>query len=344
MARRPRRSPPSYPAAVERSYADQCEAAVTAAWGSSSARIARAFARLEAQRADADDKTHRTLPGVLSEVLAGIEMEFGRRMSRRAPLLPMRPGRSAADYGRQATEEYLGAVVAVRPLEAEPWLQPALDAWTASNVELIQNLAPRHMRDVEDLVTQAWTSGRRAEWLSRELEGRLGISERRARLIARDQIGKLNGALQMIRQSSYGVRGYIWRSSLDERVRQVHAERDGERFDWGTPPPDGHPGMPVQCRCVPEPDIDDQLAELEALGESEWVPGPPDAELLEQAVRDLGEWAPDPSQVEEWVQTAVAGVSALQDPVAMRGEERRAPQPRTVRDPRKPRVTRRATR
>ena len=260
------------------------------------------------------DASGRTVPGILSEVLSGIGLEYGRRLSRRAKLLPMTPGRGVANHAARTVDGQLGAVIGIRPVDDEPWLGPVIDAWTQSNVALIGGVGPRHMAGVEQLVREAWDTGKRAEWLARELEGRLGISERRAMLIARDQVGKLNGALQMLRQSSYGVAGYIWATSLDERVRQLHADRDGEKFLWANPPEDGHPGMPIQCRCVPEPDIEDQLAELERLGEEELVMGPPDEELLAGAVRDLGQWAPNPADVNDWVAAAVAGVRAFQAP------------------------------
>ena len=98
-----------------------------------------------------------------------------------------------------------------------------------------------------------------AEEIAGELEDSYGVSARRAALIARDQIGKLNGEIARERQTELGIRRYKWRSSSDERVRPEHADRDGQIFEWSDPPPDGHPGQPVQCRCWAEPLIDDLL-------------------------------------------------------------------------------------
>jgi SPP1 gp7 family putative phage head morphogenesis protein len=347
MATRRRRQRPKYPATAERRYAEAAADVVRSSWSGLGERLVRGYARAIASRIDADDHgddsppdTHRTIPGTLSELIGGIGAEYGRRLAKRGELLPMVHGRSAADYGAQTFEQELGAIIGIQPLDEEPWLTPALEAWNASNVQLIKNLAPRHMADVEDLVAETWRSGKRAEDLARDLQARLGISERRAMLIARDQIGKLNGQLQMVRQASYGVDGYIWRTSLDERVRQVHADREGERFGWGDPPPDGHPGMPIQCRCVAEPDIDAQLAELERLGEETLVQGLPEEALIDDSIRALAEYAPDPADVDAWVRTAVEGVRALQDDEAAERERNEAAARALQRFPRAPRTGR----
>jgi len=76
----------------------------------------------------------------------------------------------------------------------------------------------------------------------------------KARRIARDQVSKLNANLNEIRQVDAGVTSYIWRTAQDERVRDSHAEKDGEIFEWDAPPADtGHPGDDIQCRCYAEP-------------------------------------------------------------------------------------------
>ncbi len=97
----------------------------------------------------------------------------------------------------------------------------------------------------------------RVEDLADLLQGRTGVAESRAMLIARDQTTKLNGALNEIRQTEAGVTSYTWSTSLDERVRDEHSEREGEVFDWDSPPEDGHPGEPIQCRCVAIPVVEE---------------------------------------------------------------------------------------
>jgi SPP1 gp7 family putative phage head morphogenesis protein len=65
------------------------------------------------------------------------------------------------------------------------------------------------------------------------------------------------------RQTELGVKQYTWRTSLDERVRPEHQEREGEVFSWAKPPKDGHPGQPINCRCTADPDLSAILDDLE---------------------------------------------------------------------------------
>ncbi len=47
-------------------------------------------------------------------------------------------------------------------------------------------------------------------------------------------------------------KAYKWRTQKDNRVRKEHMEREGKVFNWDTPPFDGHPGEPYNCRCWAE--------------------------------------------------------------------------------------------
>lgn len=85
---------------------------------------------------------------------------------------------------------------------------------------------------------------------------RTEISEKRAVLIGADQVGKLNSQMTQYLQQKDGVKEYIWRTMRDSRVRPTHRARDGQLFRWDSPPPDGHPGWPIRCRCVADPVFD----------------------------------------------------------------------------------------
>jgi SPP1 gp7 family putative phage head morphogenesis protein len=88
-----------------------------------------------------------------------------------------------------------------------------------------------------------------------------GFARSRAKLIARDQTSKFNGSLNRIRQQQAGITEYRWSTSHDERVRgnpdgkypnarPSHWAREDKVFAWDKPPSDGHPGEPINCRCV----------------------------------------------------------------------------------------------
>ncbi|MFH4293788.1 minor capsid protein, partial [Acinetobacter baumannii] len=82
----------------------------------------------------------------------------------------------------------------------------------------------------------------------------LGLStDYRARLIASDQMGKINGQINQARQLSMGVETYTWQTAKDERVRPDHQYKQGKTFRWDSPPDGGHPGQPIRCRCTALP-------------------------------------------------------------------------------------------
>jgi SPP1 gp7 family putative phage head morphogenesis protein len=96
----------------------------------------------------------------------------------------------------------------------------------------------------------------RYEGLADEIKAIGDVTDSRAKLIARDQTSKMNGAMTMLRQTSLGISRYIWQTAGDERVREEHADLDGQAFAWDAPPSEGNPGEPVNCRCVAIPVID----------------------------------------------------------------------------------------
>jgi SPP1 gp7 family putative phage head morphogenesis protein len=126
--------------------------------------------------------------------------------------------------------------------------------WIAQNTDLITTLGRGSIERVREIITQ--TRGLRVEAIRDRLEGMTRNTRARAALIARDQTLKLAGQLQEERQSRAGITHYIWLTSRDERVRERHAELDGERFAWNDPPVTNdagdrnHPGGDYQCRCT----------------------------------------------------------------------------------------------
>lgn len=59
----------------------------------------------------------------------------------------------------------------------------------------------------------------------------------------------LFGYLNQAQQAAMGIEYYVWNTQHDARVREGHAERDGEIFRWDDPPEGGHPSQDFGCRC-----------------------------------------------------------------------------------------------
>lgn len=145
-----------------------------------------------------------------------------------------------------------------------PGVQTTLQQAVANNVDLIKTIPQKYIEGVRLVLQKTLVGEFELHSLRRALANIEGVTERRARFIARDQTHKLVSALAQSRQQSIGVEEYIWRTSGDTNVRPSHAEKDGKTFRWDTPPDDtGHPGEDYGCRCTAEPKLDDLLTALE---------------------------------------------------------------------------------
>lgn len=160
-------------------------------------------------------------------------------------------------HNRNQLRRQVRAALGADVLATDTGVAALIDGFVAENVGLIKTLPQSVFREVETTVTRGLTSGTNTRDLTKQIQGRFGVARNRARLIARDQIGKLNGQINARRQQNMGVTHFIWRTSQDERVRDDHEAIDGERFSYktGGAPGEGLPGQPIQCRCYAEPDF-----------------------------------------------------------------------------------------
>lgn len=121
------------------------------------------------------------------------------------------------------------------------------------NAGLIKGLGTDAVKRVQETVTTALINGTPVKQLQAELTKQLRISDRRAQLIAQDQMAKLNADLNRIRHEQAGVVEYKWVTSRDERVRERHRALEGKIYKYGEPTgAEGGlaPGQPVRCRCI----------------------------------------------------------------------------------------------
>ena len=209
-----------------------------------------ATVRRRAQRADSYE-------AVLNEV-AGTPLSTGVRQA--ASEMP------AARLGQVFTSQRRRFIASVQPilgplfdpvagdLQARLFLQQSI----RRNVDYVTNIPIDLRRRMVQDITRLSEEGIFFEQiqLNRELRKTHGFGRYRARLIARDQVGKLYGGLNERRQLAAGIEDYVWQTRQDERVRPSHVANNGKRFSWRSPPPTGHPGTAVQCRCLAVPIVE----------------------------------------------------------------------------------------
>lgn len=176
---------------------------------------------------------------------------------------------SASTFQRDQLEEQTRATLGIDlTAGTDNQIPGMIDDFVGENVTLIRSLATNTLGEVNKIVARGFTDGSRHEDVAKELQARFGIAERQARLIARDQIGKLAGQVNAARQQAMGVRRFTWRTVKDERVREEHQVLEGQVFEYDDPPAEGLPGEPINCRCYAEPVFDDVLEELAGPDES----------------------------------------------------------------------------
>lgn len=184
------------------------------------------------------------------------------------------------------------------------WWNDLKPAWEERNYDLIKSVANDYIGRVNDITEKAVTHSWNYKQLTDEIkklgpdvykdsEGkkRPGFMEYKSRLIARDQIGKLNGLISQSEQEEIGLQMYEWDTAGDERVRgksgghfpkasPSHWAMQDKLCRWDNPEvysidggatwiprtadmPYEHPGMAIQCRCVALPYWRDIISDIE---------------------------------------------------------------------------------
>ena len=172
-------------------------------------------------------------------------------------MLRIAPG--VNQYNKDQWRRLVRSQYGVNPINEDPEkFMAKLGVWSRNNALFINDIPSKMSKQIADATRDALVKGTNLQDTTNAIYDimfeRTDVGDSRARLIARDQVSKLNGDLTRDRQLDLGVEGYIWRTVGDERVRDTHSDNDGKFFSWDNPPAEtGHPGEDFQCRCWAEP-------------------------------------------------------------------------------------------
>lgn len=188
-----------------------------------------------------------------------------RRDSTREEAAAGRAAKGVSDFGRAqiARQSKAALGVDISPLIADPTLRARVEGFVHENAALVTALEGKTVDELEKLIVGAFIKGQRAEDLAGQIAERFAIAERHARIIARDQIGKLHSGLTKERHVELGIVQFRWLTMRDSRVRPRHRDREGRVFRYDNA--GIMPGEEVCCRCQQEPLFADILAELDGL-------------------------------------------------------------------------------
>jgi uncharacterized protein with gpF-like domain len=120
-------------------------------------------------------------------------------------------------------------------------MQNYLEASTAENVNLIKSIPADYFRKVESLVLGGMKEGLAPTVIAKQIQQETGVTARRAKLIARDQISQLNADLTEYRQAAAGIEFY---KSLDADDQRVSGNPGGK-----------YPNAKISCYGIARQDI-----------------------------------------------------------------------------------------
>ena len=206
----------------------------------------------------------------------------------------------AKEFGDKEFQKTIEKGIHVSPPVASEWWDDMKTSWAENNYTLIVSNAKNYVSKINTLTEQAIVNGWTGKKLKEEIKNATqGLSDKHCKLLARDQMGKLNGQIAQGQMQELGLEMYVWSTSADDRVRDSHAVMEGLlcRYDdasvcsydsgktWVKRPSGAvelHPGQDIQCRCVALAFYPELTAEVKNTSLSEQTEGLPDVQDLLQ--------------------------------------------------------------
>lgn len=145
-------------------------------------------------------------------------------------------------------------------------LKESMTASIAENVSLIKSIPQQFHRQIEGVVMRSMQSGGNGiNDVIKGLERYKGVTSRRAKNIARDQVRKVTADCNNFRAQSVGIKKFEWvHSGANKESRPYHKNvLNGQIFRYDDPPildPNtgerGLPGRLCNCACFARPIVD----------------------------------------------------------------------------------------
>lgn len=186
---------------------------------------------------------------------------------------------TAIDEFRKSVKDALGVDIR-KDYYMGDFYQKEMEVWVGENTDLIKTISHDMLNDMRADVSEGYIEGLRSEEIAERIQHDYNVTQAKAKMLARDQVAKLNGKITRAQQEDAGVTEYIWRTVGDERVRPGHDRLNGKKFKWDDPPEiyewaskkDGggwkdtgrrcNPMEDYNCRCIALPVFDAETINL----------------------------------------------------------------------------------
>lgn len=136
----------------------------------------------------------------------------------------------------------------------------------SNNMKLfIKDWTEKEIKKLRKQVEENAIKGKRYENLVKDIQSSYGVSQNKAKFLARQETSLIMTKFKETRYTSAGVDEYIWgcvAGSKNHPVRPWHKKLEGKKFRWDDPPITTEPGQPVRrnnpgqdfnCRCFAKP-------------------------------------------------------------------------------------------
>ena len=199
----------------------------------------------------------------LNKKLLSVMATWREKFDKKAESIALWFVRRSNMYASRSVSNKLKAQGMTVNMRITPEVQNVLDSLYETQVSLIRSIPEQYLTQVNSLVQISVQNGRDIGFLKDELKKRYGITERRAKVIARDQNAKASNAISRERCQQAGITHGIWvhRAGGSKSYRHSHVKMAGTEFDLSKGCYDPHegravmPGELINCKCEFRPVI-----------------------------------------------------------------------------------------
>jgi SPP1 gp7 family putative phage head morphogenesis protein len=156
--------------------------------------------------------------------------------------------------------------VAIPPKLTSQAKEAISKSW-ANNLDLyIKGWADEAILKLRGKVMDNTMRGQRSANMIKSIVEEYGVSQRKAKFLARQETSLLMSKFQEERYKDVGITKYRWSGSMDKRERHDHKLLEGKIISWDSPPitnretgARNHAGQDFGCRCVAIPIVESAL-------------------------------------------------------------------------------------
>ena len=170
---------------------------------------------------------------------------------------------SLYEFDQKFTESL--KAIAVQPKLSKKQIDIISEQYTENMRLYIRDFVDEEVIKLREEVEANVMAGMRYENLIETIQKSYGVSQNKAKFLARQESNLLLAKFKEVRYKDAGIEKYEWRcvaGSANHPVRDSHEKLNGEIFSWDNPPITtelgrpvrrNHPGEDYNCRCVAVP-------------------------------------------------------------------------------------------